>query len=157
MRSFASSRFALKRVNTSVLTYPPSSFDRDRLIAAIKSVGMLEVKREARIAMRTINAVWKDQVVADEDLKRMADAAERIVRRKQKRNDERVAAIAWIKAERDEIGLTALAKLLGVDAANFGKMIEGKRNLPSSLMQKIRLGLVSNEAKRRREDNKRGR
>jgi hypothetical protein len=41
----------------TVLTYPPSSFDRDRLIAAIKSVGMLEVKREAHIAMRTINAV----------------------------------------------------------------------------------------------------
>lgn len=41
----------------TVLTYPPSSFDRDRMIERIKSAGMLEVKREARIAMRTINAV----------------------------------------------------------------------------------------------------
>ena len=34
--------------------------------------------REARIAMRTIDAVWAGEEVADEDLKRMADAAERI-------------------------------------------------------------------------------
>ena len=62
----------------TVLIYPSSSFDRERMIALIKSVGKRELKREARIAMRTIDAAWAGHDVADEDLKRMADAAERI-------------------------------------------------------------------------------
>jgi hypothetical protein len=69
--------------------------------------------REARIAMRTIDAVWADGDLADEDLKRMADAAERIASRRRKREDERSATVAWLKARRDKIGLMALAKMLG--------------------------------------------
>ena len=42
----------------TVLTYPSSSFDRERMIAPIKSVGKRELMREARIAMRTIDAAW---------------------------------------------------------------------------------------------------
>ena len=41
----------------TVLIYPSSSFDRERMIALIKSVGKRELMREARIAMRTIDAV----------------------------------------------------------------------------------------------------
>jgi hypothetical protein len=73
-----------------VLTYPPSSFDRDRMIAAIRSVGKRKLMREARIAMRTIDAVHEGRVVTDEDLKRMAEAAERISTREKKREEERL-------------------------------------------------------------------
>ena len=51
-------------------------------------------------------------------------------------NGRRVtAAVAWLKAKRDEIGLVALAKLLGVDAANWGKVIEGRRKPPASIFR----------------------
>jgi hypothetical protein len=59
------------------------------------------------------------------------------ISRKQRREDERAAAVAWLKAKRDAIGLTALAKMLGVDAANLGKMIEGKRKSSKALLAKI--------------------
>jgi hypothetical protein len=75
----------------TVLMYPPSSFDRERMIALIKSVRKRELMREARIAMRTIDAVWEGDRVADEDLKRMANATERIVSRLRTRKDEQVA------------------------------------------------------------------
>jgi hypothetical protein len=132
----------------TVLTYPPSSFDRQRMIALIKSVGKRELMRETRIAMRAIDAVWAGGYLADEDLKRMADAAERIASQRRQREAEVSAAVVWLKAKREEIGLAALAKLLEVDAANLAKMIFQNRNLPVSLMQKIRLGSISNEAKR---------
>jgi hypothetical protein len=41
-------------------------------------------------------------------------------------------AIAWLKAKREVVGLSMLAEMLGVDAANLGKVIEGKRK-PSRL------------------------
>ena len=41
----------------AVLTYPSSPFDRERMVELIKSVGKRELMREARIAMRTIDAV----------------------------------------------------------------------------------------------------
>ena len=44
--------------------------------------------------------------------------------------------VAWLKTKRDEIGLTALAKMLDVDAANLGKVIEGKRK-PSQYIRKL--------------------
>jgi hypothetical protein len=121
----------------TLLIYPSSSLDRERMIALIKSVGKRELMREARIAMRTIDAVWDDDEIVDEDLKRMADAAHRIAGRLEKRNHEHAAAVAWLKAKRDEIGLVALAKLLGVDAANLGKAIGGKRKLGGTLLAQV--------------------
>jgi hypothetical protein len=96
-----------------VLIYPSSSFDRERMIERIKSVGKRGLMREARFAMRTIDTVWAGGDVADEDLKRMADAAERITSKSQARQEETAAAVAWLKAKREEIGLRALAKMLG--------------------------------------------
>jgi hypothetical protein len=107
------------------------------MIALIKSVGKRELMKEARIAMRTIDAVWGGEEVADENLKRMADAAERIKSHREKREDERKAAVAWLKAKREELGLTALAKMLGLDAANLGKVIEGKRKPSTVRLTKI--------------------
>ena len=118
------------------------------MIERIKSIGKRELKRETRIAMRTIDAARAGGDVADEDLKRMADAAERVASRRGKLDDEQEQAITWLKAKREEIGLTALAKMLGADAANLRKVIEGKRNLPISLIQNIRFGSVSNAANR---------
>jgi hypothetical protein len=121
----------------AILTYQPSSFDRDRMIASIKSVGKRELMREAAIAMRTIDAIRDGQDVEDDDLKRMAEAAERIASREQKTEDEQAAAITWLKAKRDEIGLSALAKMLGADAANLAKVIERKRKPPRLLQTEI--------------------
>jgi hypothetical protein len=64
-------------------------------------------------------AAWSGEDVADEDLKRMADAAERIDQRRKAYNDEVAAAVVWLKAKREEIGLVALANLLEVDAASL--------------------------------------
>jgi hypothetical protein len=121
-----------------VLIYPSSSLDRERMSALIKSVGKRELMREARIAMRTIDASLEGQEVADEDLKRIADAAERIVSIKKKRKGEQMAAIKWLQAKREEMGLTALSKMLGVDVANLGKVIEGKRNLSTPFLGGIK-------------------
>jgi hypothetical protein len=121
----------------TLLTYPPSSFDQDRMIAAIKLVGKRDLMREASIAMRTIDAVWEGKGIADADLKRMAVAAERIARRRKERLDEERAVVAWLKVKRDEIGLTALANMLEVDAANLTKVIEGKRKPSMALLSLI--------------------
>jgi hypothetical protein len=121
----------------TVLTYSPSSFDRDRMMALIKSVGKRELKSEARIAMRTIDAVWDGEEVTDYDLKRMADAAERVEGQKRSGEGERAAAIVWLTAKRDEIGLTALAVMLGVDAANLGKILSGQRKPGKALFAQI--------------------
>ena len=42
----------------------------------------------------------------------------------------------FVKVKKDEIGLTALGKLLGVDAANLAKVIEGKRKPSKALLMK---------------------
>ncbi len=97
------------------------------MVERIKSVGRRELMREARIRMSTIDAAWAGQDVADPDLKRMADAAERIVRRQKARNADAAKAVEWLKAKRDEMGLVAPANLLDVDAANLAKVIEEKR------------------------------
>jgi hypothetical protein len=47
-------RRGLNQGQPTILTYPSSSLDRERMVEAIKSVGKLT--REARIAMRTIDA-----------------------------------------------------------------------------------------------------
>ena len=107
------------------------------MITLIKSVGKRELMREARIAMRTIDAVWDGEEVADEDPKRMAAAAERIVELKKKREDEQAAAIVWLKAKRAGIGLSALAKMLGVDAVNLGKVLDRVRRPSRDLLMKI--------------------
>ena len=77
------------------------------------------------------------QEVADDDLKRMADAAERIASRRRKRQDEQAAAVAWLKAKREEIGLDGAGKDARVDAANLGKVIEGKRKPSMALLSSI--------------------
>jgi hypothetical protein len=121
----------------TVLTYPSSSFDRERMIALVKSVGKRELMREARIAMRTIDAARGGHDVADEDLKRMAEAAERMETQRKARDGEVAAAVVWLRAKRDKIGLTALAKLLEIDAANLAKVIEGRRKPSRALLTKI--------------------
>jgi hypothetical protein len=122
----------------AVLTYPSSSFDRERMVAL--SVGKRKLRREACIAMRTIDTVWAGGEVGDNELKRMADAVERIANRKQKRDDTDKTAIAWLGAKRKEIGLAALTKMLGVDAANLAKVIGGGRTPTSRLV--IAIGLA---------------
>ena len=111
----------------TVLIYPSSSIDREHMIALIKSVGKRELMREVRIAMRTIDGAWVGGDVADDDLKRMADAAERIDRQRGAEDQGLAAAVAWLKAKRIAMGLVALANLLVIDAANLAKVIEGKR------------------------------
>lgn len=67
----------------------------------------------------------------------MADAAQRITSRRRKREDEQAAAVEWLRAKRDEMGLTVLAKMLDVDVANLGKMIDGKRAPSKFLVVRI--------------------
>jgi hypothetical protein len=121
----------------TVLTYPSSPFDRERMIAAITSVGKRELMREARIAMRTIDAAWEGRPVDDRDLKLMSDAAGSIQSQHDKRQKELRSAIEWLTAKRNWMGLAMLAKMLGVDAANLGKVIEGKRKPSNAVLSKI--------------------
>ena len=67
----------------------------------------------------------------------MADAAERIASRKHKHEDEHPAAVAWLRVKRDEMGLTALAKMLGADTANLAKVISGERKPSRALLAKL--------------------
>lgn len=120
----------------TVLIYPSSSLDRERMVALIRSVGKRELRREAGIAMRTIDAAHEGRDVADGNLKRMADGAQRIVSREKRREEEEKVTVAWLKAKQEEMGLTALAETLGVDAANVGKVIEGKRRASGPILGK---------------------
>jgi len=120
----------------TVLTYSPSSIDRYRMVAAIRSVGKRELMRETRIAMRTIDAAWTGGQVADEHLKRMTNAAERIASGRRKREEDDESVVRWLKGKRDEIGLTTLAKLTRIDAANIAKVISGQRK-PTETLRKL--------------------
>lgn len=108
------------------------------MVALIKSVGKRELMREARIAMRTIYAVWAGLDVADDDLARMADAAGRIVALAERRDSEKVAGIEWLKAKRDFVGLAMVAKLFEMDTANLRSVINGKRHPSRTLLIKLK-------------------
>jgi hypothetical protein len=88
--------------------------------------------------MRTIDAVWDDQGVADQDLKRMADAAGRIVTLTEKRESEKAAGIEWLKTRRNLVGLSAVARLLEMDMANLRNVIDGKRQPSRTLLSKVK-------------------
>ncbi|MGA2636192.1 hypothetical protein [Methylocella sp.] len=119
----------------TVLTYPPSSTDRERMVELIKSVGKRELAREAKIAMRAIGAIYnRGENVSDAQLKRMANAAERIERRRREHHKNASATITWLKSQSEEIGLVALASSLRVDAANLAKVISGKRAPSKALL-----------------------
>lgn len=112
----------------TVLTYPSSSIDRERMAKLIKSVGKRELARETKIAIRTIDAIHSSgDVVSDACLRRMASAAERILGRKAVTDDQASNAVKWLKVRTESIGLIALARSLAVDPANLGKVISGKR------------------------------
>jgi plasmid maintenance system antidote protein VapI len=57
---------------------------------------------------------------------------------KRKNDDEKKEVVALLSARCKDLGLTAMAKLLGVDAANLAKVIAGKRPASQFLMIKIR-------------------
>src|SRR5208283_3974032 len=126
MSSMVSAKTWRRRKTPSSFQPPPRNLYsgcRERMIDRIKSVGKRELMREARIAMRKINEVHDGKEIPDDDLKRMANAAERIDKRRKARDEEAAAAVAWLKAKRDEIGLAAPAKLLKVDVADLAKVI----------------------------------
>jgi hypothetical protein len=126
----------------TVVIYPSSSFDRERMIALIRSVGKRELMKETRIAMRTIDAGWEGQEVHDEDLKRMADAAARIADRKAKLRAAEADHLRWLSKRCSEVGLTRLASDLDEDKSNLQKVILGSRHPSNSLIAKIqKLGM----------------
>ncbi|MGA2636200.1 hypothetical protein [Methylocella sp.] len=117
------------------MTYPPSSFDRERMVELIKSVGKRELAREAKIAMRAISAIYDGREgLSDAQLQRMADATERIEKRCQEHQKKAEATITWLKSQSEEIGLVALASSLRVDAANLAKVISEKRAPSKALL-----------------------
>ena len=121
----------------TVLTYPSSSFDRERIIALIKSVGKRELKRETRIAMRTIDAAWAGEEVADEDLKRMARAAERVRDNRHIAQAEKTFVLEWLKKHYAAIGLSGLATKVDEDKSNLLKVISGKRPPSKALLGRV--------------------
>ena len=86
--------------------------------------------------MRTINAARAGDELADDELKRMADAAARIVSLRGRRDDEHTQAVAWLTAKREHIGLTVLARLVDADSANLTKLIARKRKPSKALLAK---------------------
>ena len=118
---------AQSKDEATVLTDPASSFDSRRLLDAIET-------REAGIAMRTACA---DQDVADEGFRRIAGAAERIATWRTAREEKVAEALVWLKTNRGEIGLAALAKMLGAAGASLWKVIEQKRRPSRALLIKI--------------------
>jgi hypothetical protein len=113
----------------TILIYPSSSTDRERMIELIKSVGKRELKCEAKIAMRTIDAVHKRSAgVADKVIMRLAGAAGRIKSRRAAADEQIAAAVAWLKSEAEILGLNALAGSIGADTANLAKVISEKKS-----------------------------
>ena len=125
----------------TILTYSSSDFDRSRMVELITSVGKRELKREAKIAIRTIDAVHNDpQSVSDRDLQRLSMSAQRITEKRRVYLKEEAEAVAWMKIRADEIGLAELARLLELDPAksNLGKVISGKRKPSAELVEKTK-------------------
>ena len=85
--------------------------------------------------MRAIDAIYDGgECVSDAQLKRMANAAERIERRRREHHKKAAATITWLKSQSEQIGLVALASSLRVDAANLAKVISEKRAPSKSLL-----------------------
>jgi hypothetical protein len=121
----------------TVLTYPSSSFDRERMIAAITSVGKRELMREARIAMRTIDAAHtSDSRLSDADLQRMADAAGRVRNREEALRSEKSSVVHWLQQRCTTIGLGTLAEQLNVNKANLSKVINARRQPSDGLINR---------------------
>jgi hypothetical protein len=125
----------------TVVSYGSSPDDTREMRELIMSVAMRQLKREARIGMRTIVAVSRGDEVSHADLKRLADAARRIIARREKLGVERFAVMDWLKREHAARGLAQLANDLGVDKTNLLKVIKGERKPSKALAANI-LGLI---------------
>jgi hypothetical protein len=123
----------------TVHSYPPGSLDRERMLELIRSVGRRELSREAKIAMRTIDAAHNnDPSVKDDQLGRLAEAAKRIRDRREKTVTEEDAVVEWLRRRHEEIGLASLSRELDKDASNLQKVISGKRRPSKALVIKWR-------------------
>ena len=123
----------------TTISYGSSADDIESIRKLIRSVSKRELSREARIAVRTIDAVRNgDAPVSGPDLKRMADAADRIRVRKEKASAVQSAVVDWLTREHAERGLVSLARDLGEHNANLLKVIEGKRKPSKPLVLKVR-------------------
>jgi hypothetical protein len=121
-----------------VISYSSALPDREHMLELARSVPKRELQREARIAMRTIDAVHDGSTsVSDRDLWRLADAAGRIRDLEAQLNAKRSAALEWLKRQVAEIGLAALARKLGEDKANLSKVISARRLPSAALLGKV--------------------
>lgn len=122
----------------SLILYPPSMPDREHAIELIKSVSKGALKREARIAMRTIDAVRdRRTTVSETDLRRMADAAQRIRDRTEKLEADAQEVLKWLRRQHAEIGLVSLAQRLSEDQSNLSKMVLGRRGPSKATVEKV--------------------
>jgi hypothetical protein len=94
--------------------------------------------REARIAMRTIDAARVGGKVSDADLKRMAEAAGRVGDGLKNFEAERLSALDWLLERHRDRGLVALAKSLSLDPANLAKLLTAKRKPSRALTEQIK-------------------
>jgi hypothetical protein len=121
----------------TVITYGASNDDIEGMRELIKRVSKRELKREARIAVRTIDAVHRGDAVSNAELKRMAGAARRIATQLERASVEQSAVMDWLRKEHAARGLAQLAAHLGVDKANLLKVIKGERKVTKALVGKV--------------------
>ena len=130
----------------SIVLYPSGLPDREKMIDLIRSVPKRELRRESRVAMRTIDAVHDSAAsVNDKYVRRMADATMRIRERGEKLEVRRQHARIWLAQEKEERGLTALAETLRMNAANLSKVIGGRRNPSEKILVGIETLIKSSE------------
>jgi hypothetical protein len=96
--------------------------------------GVRAFRKAAGVSDNTIKrALEPGSTIADRDLIRMRNGAARLLVADGARAKEDAALLAGMQARAREIGVTALAAKLEVDASNLTKVLAGARPIPRSM------------------------
>ena len=121
----------------SVLIYGISADEKTKMVAAIAAAPKRKLARLARMSDHTIDKVRLEEI-SDDVLRRLYEAALKIEQATLGEALQRDEIIAWLNAERDKIGIAALAARLEYNGSNLRKILLGDRKLPKPLVERVR-------------------
>jgi hypothetical protein len=126
----------------SVTKYGFSSEDRDKAIATIRqtleSCTHFQLARSAKVSEHTIaKALQNDPHIRDETLAQLLAAANSREAKAQLKAKEEAKLLAWVRGRVAQEGRNAIARHLGQDSGNLGKVLSGKRSVGKKLLRKL--------------------
>jgi hypothetical protein len=132
----------------AAVPYAMTEADRTACVETIRSAkhefGVRALRKAAAVSDHTISRALKANApVSDRDLFRIRNGADRLRVARSKQALEDAALLAVLRMKRDEIGLKALAALIGIDPSNLSKVLSGSRRLTKTLHDAANEALMS--------------